>query len=76
MRNCKSEACFIESPIGRIITTDARIKWEDTMTTQTKLGGTNVILLLAVMDANLFSGELTTQTQLPEGCSIRKPQST
>jgi pyridoxine 4-dehydrogenase len=40
MRSSKSEACFIESPLGNITKTDPRIGRKDTMTKQTKLGGT------------------------------------
>ena len=46
------------------------------MTTQRKLGGTNVILLLVMMNANLISGEPDNTDTIAKGCSIRKPQST
>jgi len=57
MRNCRPEACFIESPMGKITRAVCGLNGEDTMTTKTKLGGTFVILLLAMMNAKLISGE-------------------
>ena len=57
MRNCRPEACFIESPIGKITRADLRIEWRRHNDDKDEARCTFVILLLAMMNAKLISGE-------------------